>query len=349
VLDLSGLGVLSAGWSDGAQVRAAVSRMKSLLLSAALLGACATRSSETDATREAREAMLFMVASQFREHPGALEVVRFERVTWRDRCFEIRRRGECQRQPTPGYRLRLKRRGQTYEYRAPLSSPTDVALAAGPDPRIDTPALTWTWSPAAGDCHALLISTDARPAVGWCGGPLAQIDWLDQLPSREEWVYLYRRFAPFRLRTGDRTLVFSGIGAETASTAWQRALEAWASLRWSDLRTGRSGAAHGRAMAYGPPIANRAGYCDVLEVTEYGVAYVGSALCAGGGGEPGRVAWLSDELWKQFSAWLDEWGAYSNEANGLHFFGRGKRALGPAEVRLLSDWATRAMTHVRSR
>ena len=301
--------------------------------------------------REAREAMLFTVASQFREHPRSLEVVRFERVTWRDRCLEIRRRGECRREPTPGYRLRLTRRGQTYEYRAPLASPTDVALAAAPDPRIGAPALAWNWSPASGDCQTLLISTDARPAVGWCDGPIAEVEWPSELRSRDEWAYLYSRFTPFRLVSGDRTLVFNGTGTETASPPWRRALEAWASLRWSELRAGRSGAAHGRAMAYRRPIANRDGYCDILEVTEYGVAYAGSALCAGGGGEAGRWAWLSDELWQQFSQWLGEWGqwsVYGDESSGMHFFGRGTRALGPGEVRLLSDWANRAVHHVRS-
>lgn len=293
--------------------------------------------------------MLFTVASQFREHPRTLDVVRFERVTWRDRCFEIRLRGACPREPTPGYRLRLKRRGQMYEYRAPVASPTDVALAAAPDPRIGTPALAWSWAPAAGHCQTLLISADARPAVGWCDGPLAEVDWLTERPSREEWSDLYTRFAPFRLRIGDRTLVFNGTGSQTASPAWQRALEAWAALRWSELRAGRSGAAHGRAMAYRRPIANRSGYCDILEVTEYGVAYAGRSLCEGGGGEPGRFAWLSDELWEQVSRWLDEWGVYSVEPDGVHFFGRGTRALGPEEVRLLSDWANRAVTHVRGR
>ena len=167
--------------------------------------------------------MLFTVASQFREHPRSLEVVRFERVTWRDRCLEIRRRGECRREPTPGYRLRLTRRGQTYEYRAPLASPTDVALAAAPDPRIGAPALAWNWSPASGDCQTLLISTDARPAVGWCDGPIAEVEWPSELRSRDEWAYLYSRFTPFRLVSGDRTLVFNGTGTETASPPWRRA------------------------------------------------------------------------------------------------------------------------------
>jgi hypothetical protein len=317
-----------------------------LLLGASLPAACVARAQETNATREAREAMLFTISSQFRDDQRTYRIERFERVTWRDRCLEIRRRAVCRREPTPGYRLRLRRRGQRYEYRAPLSSPTDVALASAPDPRIGVPALLWSWSPPSGDCRIFVISADARPAIGWCDGPLAEQEWLPELRSHEEWAQLYRRFAPFRLRTGDRTLLFNGRGSVAASLGWKRAFEAWAALRWAELRGGRSGAAHGRAMAYRRPIRGRAGYCDILEVTEYGVAYSNVALCDGGGGEPGRYAWLSDELWGEFSRWLDEWRIHSNEEEGIHFFGKGTRTLGPAETRELSDWARRAIVHV---
>ena len=309
-----------------------------LPLGASLLVACATRARESDTAHEAREAMLFTIASQFRENQRALQVLGFEQVTWRDRCLEIRHRGICQREATPGYRLFLKRRDQTYEYRAPLASPTDVAVARAPDPRIGRPALAWSWSPPVGPCQTLVISSDARPAVGWCDGQ-----------QREEWLYFSRRFTPFQLRDGDRTLVFSGTGGETASPAWQRAVAAWAALRWSDLRAGRSGAAHGRAMAYRRPLAGRPGYCDILEVTEYGVAYAGASLCAGGGGETGRTAWLSDALWEPFSQWQRELSTYSDEARGVHFFGSGTRAPSESDVRLLADWARRAIADVRSR
>jgi hypothetical protein len=318
-----------------------------VLLGSCVGGACVGPSADSEASREAREAMLFTVASQFHESASALEVTRFERVAWRDSCLEIRRRGDCQREPTAGYRLRLRRRGQTYEYRAPLSSPTDVALAAAPDPRIGRPTLEWMWSPSHGACQTLVISADARPAIGWCDGPLAELTWLPELPSREEWLYLRRRFAPFQVRDGDHMLVFNGAGTEVPSADWQRALESWASLRWSELRTGRSGAAHGRAAAFRRPIANRSGYCEILEVTEYGRAYAGRALCEGGGGEPGRTGWLSNELWEQFSSWHRKWSSYSDEPTGVHFFGRGTHAPTASDVRLLSDWARRAIAEVR--
>jgi hypothetical protein len=210
-------------------------------------------------------------------------------------------------------------------------------------------ALAWRWSPPFGECQALSISADARPAVGSCAGPLAEVHWLDEVPSRDEWLYLYRRFAPFRTRHGDRTLVFNGTGGQTASAAWRRALERWASLRWSDLRAGRSGAAHGRAMAYHRPITNRAGYCDILEVTEYGSAYAGVALCSGGGGEAGESAWLTDDLWEQFTPWLDAWGVHDDRAKGLYFFGSGTRRLDSGDVQMLSRWADRAIAHLRGK
>lgn len=318
-----------------------------VVVSTGVLAACAPRVADDAAFREAREAMLFTIATQLRESASMLDVDRFERVVWRDRCLEVRRRGSCQRERTPGYRIRFERRGQRYEFRAPADSPTDVVLAAAPDPRVGTPALAWSWAPSQGPCQTLLVSADARPAIGWCDGPLLELNWLPELESRAEWLYFYRRFAPFRLGDGDRSIMFSGIGTEPPPIAWQRAIEAWAALRWSDLRAGRSGAAHGRAMAYRRPIANRAGYCDILEVTEYGRGYAGRALCEGGGGEPGRTAWLSDGLWEEFSPWMYTWRAYSDGARGVHFFGKGAHALTANERRQIEDWARRAITEIR--
>ncbi|MSR35710.1 MAG: hypothetical protein EXR95_03555 [Gemmatimonadetes bacterium] len=110
----------------------------------AATAACRDVRVDPEGTREARAAMLFAVASQFREPAASLGVLEFEPVTFRDACLEIRRRGPCAEEPTPGYRLRLTRRGEAYEYRAPSASPSDAALAAAPDPHIVDPALTWT-------------------------------------------------------------------------------------------------------------------------------------------------------------------------------------------------------------
>ena len=298
--------------------------------------------------RQAREAMLLAVASQFREPAASLGVITFEPVTWQDDCLGIRRRGPCTREPTPGFRLRFRRRGETYEYHAPLPNPADVALAAGPDPHIGAPALEWSWSAAPGGCQTLLISADARPAVGWCDGPVAELRWLEGGFAGEEWAYLSTRFAAVELKSGDPMLIFAGTGNEAPSPSWQRALASWAALRWSELRTGRSGAAHGGALAYRRPLRGRADYCDILEVTEYGVAYLGRSLCQGGESEVGRTAWLNDDLWQQFSEWLGRWGATSDEALGMSFFGQGDVAPSAADLGLLAEWADRAMADVAS-
>jgi hypothetical protein len=176
---------------------------------------------------------------------------------------------------------------------------------------------------------------------------VTELQWLPELPSRAEWRHLYHRFAPFQLATGDHTLAFRGTGPLTPSPAWRRAVSSWAALRSSELRAGRSGAAHGRAMAYRRANPNRAGHCDILEVTEYGTAYAGSARCDGGDGEPGRYAWLSDPLWEELSPWLDLWRAFEDTA-GLYFFGRGDRTLRSDDVARLTDWARRATAHLRS-
>ncbi|MSR35711.1 MAG: hypothetical protein EXR95_03560 [Gemmatimonadetes bacterium] len=142
--------------------------------------------------------------------------------------------------------------------------------------------------------------------MGWCDGPVAEVAWTEGGFAAAEWSYLYDRFGPFQRASADHRLAFVGTGLESPSDAWQDALDHWAFLRWSELRAGRSGAAHGRALAYRKPVRDRAGYCDVLEVTEYGVAYLGRSQCEGGGGDPGKAVWLSDELWEQLNGWLRE-------------------------------------------
>jgi hypothetical protein len=295
--------------------------------------------------REAREAMLLTVAAQLREDPASLGVLEFEPVTWRDRCLEIERLATCERERTAGYRLRLRRRGGLYEYRTAADRPTEVALAAAPDPAIGEPALAWRWPAGPGGCRTLLIAADGRPAIGWCDGPIAEVEWLPELFSRQEWEYFHSRFSPFALTNDGHTIAFGGRGSAPTPASWQLAIARWAALRWAELDAGRSGAAHGRALAYRKPRRDPA-VCDVLELTEYGVAYAGAANCAGGGGETGRTAWLSDSLWEEMSGWLEDWSAYSDDAAGLQFFGRGERPLEEEDARLLVAWSEQALVHV---
>jgi hypothetical protein len=291
--------------------------------------------------------MLYTVASQFRESSASLGVLEFEPVTWRDRCLEIERGASpCAREPTPGYRLRVRRRGGIYEYRAPGDSPTDVALAAAPDPRLGAPALTWRWPDGPGGCRTLLVSADARPAVGWCDGPVAEVEWLTELFAGQEWEYFQSRFQSFALTRAGQSVDFVGRGAGPAPPAWQLAIERWAELRWSELNAGRSGAAHGRALSFRKPSRADATTCEILEVTEYGVAYAGAVACEGGGGEPGRTAWLSDALWEEMSAALEAWAPRSDDASGLYFFGRGERVPNDADMQRLIAWCERALVHV---
>lgn len=317
-----------------------VARLATVALGVAAAGACREARVSPEGAAEARELMLSTVAARFREPSAALGVLEFEPVTWQDACLEIRRRGACPEEPTAGYRLRLNRHGEAYEYRATAADPADVALASAPDPRLGTPALSWSWETAPGGCRNLLVSHDGRPAIGWCDGPIAGLDWLEAEVSGAEWSYLYGRFAPFERRADDHALAFTGTGSEKPAPAWQEAMDRWARVRWSELHAGRRGAAHGRALAYRRPVRDREGSCDVLEVTEYGVAYLGRARCEGGGGEPGRAVWLSDSLWEEMNGWLESWAPRDTPQMG--FYGRGQ---GRPDERALERWADLAMAH----
>ena len=68
--------------------------------------------------------------------------------------------------------------------------------------------------------------------------------------SSAEWTCFYGRYTPFEMRSDERVFVFASSGSTVVFLAWQQAIERWAALRWSELRAGRSGAAHGRAMAH---------------------------------------------------------------------------------------------------
>lgn len=310
-----------------------------------LVHGCSEARVDPEGAREARAAMVATVAAQFREPPASLGVLEFEPVTWKNACLEIGRRGPCPAGSIRGYRLRLSRRGEPYEFRATAADPADVALASAPNPHVGTPALTWTWPSAPDGCQQLVVTADARPVLGWCDGPMAELQWLDGTFAAAEWAYLSERFQPFTL-DGDPSTVFAGRGGESPGTPWRDAIATWASLRWSELRAGRSGAAHGRVFAYHRTVRDHPELCDVLEVTEYGVAHLGRSQCEGGGGEPGRAAWLSDELWARLHGWLGSWSAYRDPGSGLELFGTGSHRPTAAEVRELTRWADRAMAHV---
>ena len=60
------------------------------------------------------------------------------------------------------------------------------------------------------------LGDTGRPAIGWCDGPLIELSWLPERDSRDEWLYLYRRFAPFRLLDGERGIVVGEVLADVA-------------------------------------------------------------------------------------------------------------------------------------
>jgi hypothetical protein len=315
------------------------------VLAATAAAACRDASVDTEAARDARAAMLATIAAQLRQPPASLGVLEFEPVAFADPCLEIRRREPCPRQATEGFRLRLLWRGEPYEYRAPAASPGDAALASAPDPRVGTPGLQWSWDSAPGGCQTLLVSADARAAIGWCDGPRLALPWLEGSFAEAEWTSLYRRFQPFQRDSTNHALVFAGTGGDVATPAWRHAIDAWAALRWSELRAGRS-AADGRALVYRRPVRDRATDCDVLEVTAYGVAYLARSTCEGGAGERGRAVWLSDPLWERMDSWLSTWAPYADESAGITFFGTGAHEPDASELADLTLWMDQAMAHV---
>lgn len=285
---------------------------------------------------EAREAMRFTVATRFRINPAAVETVAFEPTTWADSCLDIAQESDCRPEPTDGYRLHVRLGGRDYEYRSSKADPSDIVLAAGPNPGIPNPALSWTWRGVDVGCHRLLIAPDGRAAIGRCGAPMTALSLIEEVNRPAEWQYFYERFAPFGFSPPDGALRFEGAGAEVASPAWRRALAAWVAVQWAELHSGRSSAGLGRAASFRLPVPRRDGQCYTLEVAEYGQANVITGPCGENGGNA-REVWLDDAAWEAFDEWFYRFSVLDRE--GVGFFGQGTEAPSDADVGVMRRWA----------
>jgi hypothetical protein len=296
-----------------------------------MLSAC--QREPTDRTSvEAKQSMLFSLATRFRVDPATIEPESFMQVIWNDDCYGIAQDRACNPGTFFGYRIEAAIGGELYAYHALVDDPFRVMLADGPDPGIGLPALAWLWMGDDIGCQSLAIAPDGLAAIGLCGGPHAAHALLDETGRPEEWQHFYGRFAPFELTTSDQALSFYGPGTTAASPAWQRALASWAALQWEEIQRGGSGAAYGRGLAATRPVTDAPGQCHFLEVTEYGRAAVTRAPCDGrAGAETARYGWLDDDLWGQISSWYITWSSIYDTQLGIEFYTEGSNPVSEAD------------------
>ena len=294
---------------------------------------------------EALQATLWQLANQFRVSMDQVHLVRWEQVDWPNGCLGIPMRDACTQAVVPGYRFVVEVGGQEYEYHSTLSDarPYRLLLATGPNPGIEEPALVWEGQ-VEDRCRSLLLAADGRAAMGPCDAPRVLLPLLEEMGRPQQWGDLLARFAPFEAETPSGWVKFQGQGQEAASSAWQRAIAAWARLVRQELRFGRSGASWGAALAWHREMPGRPGYCRFMQLEVYGWAYASIARCEGGDPQDLGQGWLETAEWEQFDAWF--YGRAPVYRQGLDFFSAGPEEMSESEVDALRRWAEGVYNHL---
>jgi hypothetical protein len=288
---------------------------------------------------QAIQAVLWQLAGQLRlPEPDQVHLVRWEQVDWPDGCLGVPMRDACTEAIVSGYRIVVEIAGQEYEYHSTLpdAQPYRLLLAAGPDPGIEEPDLTWEGQEDDG-CQSLLLAADGRAAIGLCDAPRTPLHLFDDVDRPQQFADQLARFAPFQTEALTGRIVFQGQGQEVASPAWQRALAAWARLVRQELQFGRSGASWGAALAWHREMPERPGYCQFLHVEMYGLAYASVARCGGGDARNLGQGWLQAAEWEQFDTWF--YGRSPVYRRDLDLFSIGSQKMSESEVDALQRWS----------
>ena len=199
------------------------------------------------------------------------------------------------------------------------------------------PALVWEEQDEDGRCHSLQLSADGIAGVGMCGSPPGPVPAFGAYQYLGHWPHWLGRFAPFEAQTASGRVTLRGQGQEVATGDWQRALDGWARLVWMELRSGRSGASWGAALAGHWAVAEQPGTCRFLQVETFGYAYASTARCEGGDPRDLGRGWLEAAEWQQFDLWFHSGAPLSSD--DIDFFGAGGLPLGEEEAGALNRWA----------
>ncbi len=158
--------------------------------------------------------------------------------------------------------------------------------------------------------------------------------WLNdaQMAQLDHWR---TTFAPLHVENS----YLDGNGSQTATDAWQRAVNAWAQLVYGEVSSGRASAAGATAMSWFiDHAAGNGTLCQHLTVLTFGYAYAEIVPCAGGVTVQSSGGALTDDELTQFDGWL-----YGNKAlyvDNNYLAGTGSTALPTDEIATVETWAT---------
>ena len=277
---------------------------------------------------------LFALSRQFQTKADQLQLLNYEYVSWPDSCLGVPMRAVCAQAVVPGFRIVIRFKGQDYEYRTDLQG-SRLLLASAPSHGIAQPALTWEGGQV---CDTLLLSEEGKAAVGPCDAPLRPTQLSEGSNRLEQWSYLLSQFAGFEAGTPSGDIVFQGIGQESPTPAWSRALGAWAQLLYLELESGRSDPSWSTALTWQEEIDQRPGYCRALQVQDFGYALASETLCEGGFRQIQGEGWLTSEELASFDAWYYEYARLDRP--DLSFKGVGTASVSEPEIEQLGSWAS---------
>jgi hypothetical protein len=278
---------------------------------------------------------LFTLSRQFQTKADQLQLLSYEYVSWPDSCLGVPMRAVCTQAVVPGFRVVIRFEGQDYEYRTDLQG-SRLLLASAPSHGITQPVLNWEGGQV---CDTLLLGEEGQAAIGPCDAPLRPTQLSEGSSRLEQWLTLRDRFTAFEADTPSGKIVFRGVGQESPSSAWKRAVAAWAQLSYSELESGRTDASWSTAVTWQEEIEDQPGYCRALQVEHFGYAVVSKTLCEGGFTQILGEGWLTGEELATFDAWYYQRAVLQRP--DVSFSGVGTAPWSESQTGQLKSWASK--------
>jgi hypothetical protein len=185
------------------------------------------------------------------------------------------------------------------------------------------------------ECHRLRVTQNYQAFVGLCNGEQTEVEFVT---NREGGLAdMVSRFAMFQSDMPDGRIIFNGRG-EVDGPAWERAIINWAQFTYTELVSGRVGAANRTVLAWnlGEP-SGQSGQCQMLIVLAHGYATAGLAPCEGGQMQVLASGWVDTTDWEQFDTWLSGNAPFYRDNSYLN--GQGTTEMSVDEANELAEWA----------
>jgi hypothetical protein len=279
---------------------------------------------------DAAAGMAALLARQLGVDSSEVTVVGSEAVEWPDSCLGAAMEDEvCAEVITPGHRITLSARGETYTYHTDQNG-SWYRLIEGPEVQVGERVAEWRGTADNGACLQATFGTDGI-AFGACGGVQTAGRYVSEARRAvlQEMASIY---APFQADTEAGMLDFAGTGDTRANSEEQAALARWGQTAAMEATAGQSFA----GLRYDGPAelgTDDTSLCAVLQIS---------------GGETqvwacdGTVvtAPLDDSLAATWTELGDRFGAfvYETPSERLTFEGMG-RLTDPVWQRALLAWA----------